>query len=331
MIRLDRIKKALAKPPRIEVVSLDVFDTLLDRLIPSTRVAQLSAEYLAARLPGANDPAAILRSRLHYKQTKEAAGKEWIVADWLSGWAKANDYDPAFVRRAGRDAELAAETISLRLTNETKETFRWLKEQELTLIAVSDMWLESEWLQALLRSFDLHFHAVFSSGSLEASKRQGTIFAPLQNRLALPASAFLHLGDNLNNDFLKPRRAGWNAAWIPQQRHRFPPRVPLKLQRGPLKPSGASEILRLLELEPMDRREDVFANRVRILGAAPNPFLYCPVAHLPRAEDRRRALHRSGRLADAQGVRHNRRPAPRQLSALLPESLPPQHRPLPPG
>ena len=258
MIQLEQIRKVLAQYPDVEVVSLDVFDTLLDRLIPSTRISQLAAEYLAARLPDTAEPGEILRSRLHYKQTKEVADEEWTVAEWLADWAGANDHDPAFVRRVGRDAELAAETIGLKLADETAKVVHWLQEQRFTLIAVSDMWLENEWLQTLLHSFGLRFDAVFSSGSTRKSKRRGTIFASIEKRLALPASAFLHLGDNFNNDLLKPRRAGWSTAWIPQQRHRFPPRIPLKLQRGPLKPSGTSEILRLLKLEPMDRREDIF-------------------------------------------------------------------------
>jgi FMN phosphatase YigB (HAD superfamily) len=258
VIRLDPIKKQLEKHPGVKAVSLDVFDTLLDRLLPSSRVSQLAAEYLAARMPYPTDPGDILRSRMAYQQARESAGQEWTVAEWLAEWANHNGHEPALVHLAGQQAELAAERSALTLADETQEAFSWLRAQNIMLIALSDMWLENDWLEELLRHFDLQFNAVFSSGSLQASKRQGTIFRLIEHRFALPLSSFLHIGDNINNDLLKPRRAGWKALWLPQKRHRFPPKVPLRLQRGPLKPSGASEILRILELEPMDKSHDIF-------------------------------------------------------------------------
>ena len=98
-----------------------MFDTLLDRLIPSDRVSQLAVQDLSARLPFDTDPGEILHSRLRYERRKESLGQEWTVSSWLDDWANTKGHDPAIVRSAGRQAELAAETISLTLTDEARE------------------------------------------------------------------------------------------------------------------------------------------------------------------------------------------------------------------
>ena len=129
--------------------------------------------------------------------------------------AKRHSLDPTILYRLSRQAELASETNCLSLAPGAVDSISMARDHGLQTIAISDMWLDQDWLKDLLEGFGLIFDAVFSSGSLGVSKRRGTIFKQIEVNLSLSAKNFIHVGDNLKADFIRPRLAGWQSIWMP--------------------------------------------------------------------------------------------------------------------
>lgn len=224
MINIEVLKSYFNQmPDSVKVLSFDVFDTLLMRILPSDRVAQLAAEYLCqwfnSEVSSKLTVSDIINSRYEYKRQMDKAyfftEAEWTLSQWLNEFAKKKSIDPVMLNSIGRKAELTAETKSLRIARDAIESLLFAKDHGLQVIAISDMWLDQDWLKELLEDFGLLFDHVFTSGSLGVSKRRGTIFKQIESRLELRANAFIHIGDNLKADFFRPRMSDWKSIWMP--------------------------------------------------------------------------------------------------------------------
>ena len=165
----------------------------------------------------------ILQSRTRYRLAHEKSGTPWLLSAWLEHWADEHGLPSPLVVSVGCHAELSAEHMGLDLADGAPGLLRHIKSGGYTVIATSDMWLDSDWLNKLLISFGLAFDSVYSSGTAKKNKRRGDIFAFIENDISQSAKAFLHIGDNVLNDVIRPRQAGWKSLWMPQKRHHFPP------------------------------------------------------------------------------------------------------------
>ncbi|MBW1800552.1 MAG: hypothetical protein JRJ85_07450 [Deltaproteobacteria bacterium] len=257
MIEINRLKKRLGhRTETLKVVSFDVFDTLLIRLVPTERVSRLSAENLSGWLHTEASlkvsPGKILRHRFAYQANAERTGlrSKWTLTEWLTDLAGRVHADDALIIKFGRRAELEAEFGCLRIARNAAESIELARRYGFLVIATSDMWLENAWLEDLLGRFDLSFDHVFSSGSLKASKRDGNLFKVIEARLGCPPESFLHVGDKWRADFLKARRAGWRAVRPPRRKHLQPKRLPPKLRKGPLARKSYEDILQTLDIPP---------------------------------------------------------------------------------
>lgn len=261
---INRFKRIINKhSDKIKVVSFDVFDTLLIRLVPSERVSRLSAQNLHRLLSekGIDDltESKIIQSRDAYiKQQKHVSlfrEKEWLLSDWLNSLAKENEMDSSLLTKLGREAELGAEEESLRLAEIACEAVDYIKERGKTAIAVSDMWLDQGWLAELLERFGLNFDGVFTSGSLGGSKKNKAMFRKIEAIYKMPGSVFLHIGNKLRADFICPGLSGWKALRAPWRYSLIRMNLPPKLRVGYMRRRSFEDIIQALEVSksPMNK------------------------------------------------------------------------------
>jgi len=256
LIRIQVLRRYLERAPSsLRVISFDVFDTLLVRMVPSERVIQIAAENLCGLLEKPALVPAVLKSRREFiknvKKTSTNGDAEWTVSQWLEELARVNGFDCEQLLELGRQAELKAEMDCLRVADEALEALSFAKQYGLRAVAISDMWLDQEWLKELLEKFGLFFDEVFSSGTLERSKSKGTIFKAVESNMNCGPEAFLHVGDNLKADVLQSRLNGWKSIWMPND---YQPRLkqvmPAKVKRTFLQQTGCREILQALHIPP---------------------------------------------------------------------------------
>lgn len=251
MLNFARLRTHIASaPPELKVVSFDIFDTLLLRIVPTERVMQLAAQKLCQALGDAAQSSKIFQSRLRFKARMDAAyafgEAEWTVTQWIDALQEEQRIETARLHDLARQAELEAETISLQRAPHVVEALAYVKARGLRPIAVSDSWLDQDWLEALLHRFGLDFSTVYSSGTVNASKRRGTIFPVIETDLSHEPGAFLHLGDNLKADCIRPYFAGWKSLWMPQATNLIPQVMPNRLKKIFVKPDNHREIIQAL-------------------------------------------------------------------------------------
>ena len=211
--------------PAVRVVSFDVFDTLLMRLVPSEQVVRIAIKNLCERyrqktfcaLPFPD----VLKHRIQFKQKMVERSyfheAEWTVSQWLKRLAADRSLSAEMLLDIGLQAEFDAEVLCLKMAAAADMALSFVRDRGLMAIAVSDTWMDQDWLERLLEAFDLHFDGVFSSGAMGMSKRKGAIFKAIEQRFGVESQAFLHIGDDLKADFLRPRLSGWRSIWMPKQ------------------------------------------------------------------------------------------------------------------
>ena len=198
------------------IVSLDVFDTLLIRLMPDRFVRGRAARLLAEKLKGVVNAQVILAHRRRFtapfEQRSRNEESEWRLTDWLADLAARHGL-PAETVPLGEDAEVEAEQTFTAPAAGTCQLLNRLRERGLTLIAVSDTWLDDHLLARLLMAHGLKLDRVFTSATAGCSKRVGGLFHAVSSTLA--GKKAVHVGDNLKSDLFRPYGAGWRGVWLP--------------------------------------------------------------------------------------------------------------------
>ncbi|MDQ1194359.1 hypothetical protein [Agrobacterium sp. SORGH_AS 787] len=225
----ERLYRRLFADPAIKVWSLDVFDTVLlrDNSSELTRFLEIGA----AMSKVANDTGytrtfkavdAFLARHMGTKATYRGSdprdgcvegslGEIHTVASrLLTGNSELTE---KFI-----EAELEYESTRLSLNETLVNAVVDFKGRGGSVILVSDMYMHAVHIKHLLKKkgVDLAlFDGVFSSADLKFSKHSGKVFPYLENELATAAAQILHIGDNLQSDFMKALEHGFAALHLP--------------------------------------------------------------------------------------------------------------------
>lgn len=203
---LERYRRAIAG---CEVVSFDVFDTLLVRSVAAPGDV---FDLVAAEVEGHPFVA-----RSEFRRLREAADAQAN----LGGVADLDDiYEELASLRvndveAYRLSEMEMERRVLGRNPLFADTFDEAKRMGKRIIVVSDMYVDSDFLKSVLaeNGFD-GIERIFVSCEMGATKRDGTLFPKALDELGIAASRVIHFGDSWKSDFLRPRAAGLKAVCI---------------------------------------------------------------------------------------------------------------------
>ena len=216
-----------------EILSLDVFDTLLLRNDKSEarrfwEIAQLSRERVSATLgqsaKSLPDEPDFLTARtdataLCYRTRQPVEGcREGYIRDILRVAASSLGLPPgadAAMLQAELDYEAANLTLNLALVDVAQE----FRARGVRTILLSDMYLGKDEIAAIIHSLDPPSSGlvddVFSSADHVLSKRSGGIFKLIEQKLAAAPEHFLHIGDAFESDVYQARKAEWGALHFP--------------------------------------------------------------------------------------------------------------------
>lgn len=205
--------------PDIDLLSLDVFDTVLGRRWPQP-AAVFEAVGHALRLP---DPSAfrVLRAECELELRRAVAFRAEVqlqdicaaVAQRLSD----RDIDPARLAAL----ELEAERRAIFAVPALLALLARARERRLRVAFVSDSYLPEFFLAEMLdaagarRSGDL----LLVSSAVGVMKSTGGLFRELIARSGLPANRIQHIGDNAASDVRQARQAGLQAMLVTPTAH----------------------------------------------------------------------------------------------------------------
>lgn len=211
MVRSDYINEILKQAANCDVVSFDVFDTLLMRPYAQPTDLFVHLEQLE-NMPGFAAERVRVEKRLH---AEKPSGVEEVRFDDI--------YAAMDKKYAGmRDKELALEAQVLYADPEALELISQLAKQNKKIVAISDMYLPGAAIAEILKSkgFDA-IEKVYCSSDFLKSKWSGNLFKIVFDDLNIHASKMLHIGDNEHADFKMARSSGACAFLWPQKKATF--------------------------------------------------------------------------------------------------------------
>ncbi len=204
----------LLTTPGLRLLSLDCFDTLLwrqtaepvDVFFDMQKSAAFKARGYTARMRALTEQQARQLQRL-----RKGRGEVALADIYRAAFADLG----ADESRALAAAELEAEKAACYAFPPVVELIRKAKQQALRVVIVSDTYFGETELRALLQSClpgDVYamIDRVFCSSDHVRGKTEG-LFRTVLERMKVPASATMHLGDNRAADLVAPRKLGMLA------------------------------------------------------------------------------------------------------------------------
>ncbi len=226
----DLARRFEARPAGIEVVSFDVFDTALRRLVERPEdLFALTACRFRRRTGSALDPDAFQRDRIAAeaaaRRTAAAAGRQEVTLAEIYAALAEMDTGYAAVATDLLRAECETERLACRADPTVHAVYRKACAAG-RVVFVSDTYLDRGFVAGLLRSCGYtHFDALFVSSSQLATKAHGSLFPQVVSALGIRPAAMLHIGDNRWSDLRQARAAGIRSIWYVPHRP-VPPAAP---------------------------------------------------------------------------------------------------------
>ena len=199
--RVDR-NQLLEAIDRCDVVSFDVFDTLIKRLVLQPQdVFEMVEEETGVK--GFAD------ARYRIQTTRPQ-----FTLDDFYGWLKESEgYDDKTAELL-RQTELRIESEVIVPRDAMIETFEYAKSRNKKIALVSDMYLDSEFIRKLLEKNGIAgYDALFLSYQFKKLKHEG-LFEELL-KFARNDETILHIGDNHYSDYTSAQKYGLDAFYVP--------------------------------------------------------------------------------------------------------------------
>lgn len=211
-----------------DVVSFDVFDTLLYRTVEppdflKRRSAQFAAQLLSRRgFPVSRDLFLYVRAeeemRLRRRGTAMGLDSECTLSDIIYQTVKSLCGSQV----AGEETqkiilyELDVECHHLRVAPGVVELLRDLRTKGKRIIVASDTYLEKDHLKYLFKhlSIDIYLDAIYASSEYGVGKYSGRLFEKFLELEMIEPKRVIHIGDNYESDVRGAIRIGMRAVYL---------------------------------------------------------------------------------------------------------------------
>lgn len=216
---------------RLDLVSFDIFDTLLHRCIePPDQLHRRLCDLLATHLGRSSDADTILQARREVEQSLRAQAIEDgqdhechhdpLIERWI--FSVAGKHDEELINWV-HEQELALEKAALSAKPGVVELLEWLRHQSIRVIAVSDMYLSHRHIMTLLAhaGLDAHLDAVYVSSEFGLAKYSGRLHARVLEEENAHPDRCVHIGDNRVSDMWAPLQLGIQGVFLNERRERI--------------------------------------------------------------------------------------------------------------
>ncbi|MGG7151230.1 glycosyltransferase [Clostridium neonatale] len=197
------------KVKEVDVVSFDIFDTLLFRIVNEPEDIFTLIEY-KLNIPNFKEIRQRDQQIASMKVEKEKHFPHADIDEIYDYIEKESnlDIDWQYVKQY----ELQMERDSLTGNKEIFEVYKLAKEFNKRVIATSDMYIKKEDIKQFLYKcgFD-YFDEIYISSDLKKTKYVGDIFDEVLKREKISPDRMLHIGDNYNSDVINANKRGIKA------------------------------------------------------------------------------------------------------------------------
>ncbi len=202
-MKLNRIKEKIDK---VEIVSFDIFDTLIKRMVkrPFDVFDLVEKKYNLTNFDKVsnftvNRIKAEKECRLNYN--KEEISFNDIYEHLLSSYT----HKQLIILK---QIEENIEKDICRFNYQIRDIFEYCVEKKKIIIITSDMYLNKKTINEILKKNNIKFHKLYLSSSIGKTKNSGNLFKFIIKDLRINPKKLIHIGDNKKSDFLMPKMLG---------------------------------------------------------------------------------------------------------------------------
>lgn len=208
---------------QVHTVSLDIFDTLLGRIDTPEQVQRSVCRKVAQQLGHTFKAEAVWQAR----QASEQALRQQAVAQGWDYECRFSELVPAWVERLLAAphpelvdfiirTELELESLALYAKPAVVPFLQWLSRTNTQVLAISDMYLDSQYLQVLLEKLELaaYFDAIYVSADRLQCKYSGKLYQLIASERSLDTARWVHIGDNPKSDYQVACAQGIQGIWL---------------------------------------------------------------------------------------------------------------------
>ncbi len=204
----------------VDLVSFDVFDTLLGRRIAPPELTKVPTAHCLKSLLAERGIVASVRSLVASRTQAELSLRQRalrqgldpecrireLILEWIAQYIPGSEATAVADRL--HDVELATEKEVTFAVAGMKQAVQRARELEKEVVFISDMYLSGSDVRSLLRhnGFDGLFDGGYVSSDALLSKGSGRLFEQVQLERRAAYNRWLHVGDNRRADVSVPRR-----------------------------------------------------------------------------------------------------------------------------
>ena len=202
-MKINKIKKMIDKA---NVVSFDIFDTLIRRMVkrPCDVFDLVEKKYNLTNFDKVSN-FKVNRIKAE-KECRLSCNNEEIVFEDIYKHFSSSYTHEQLIRL--RQIEENIEKDICRFNYQIKDIFEYCKKKKKIIIITSDMYLDEKAIKEILKKNNIKFYKLYLSSSIGKTKNSGSLFKFIIKDLGIRSKKLVHIGDNKKSDFLVPKRLG---------------------------------------------------------------------------------------------------------------------------
>lgn len=207
-----------------DVICFDIFDTLVSRSCYPDYTKKAWSIYVKDVFGLENSVHDILskRKELEYvlceKNNTKHGEKEFQYNELLKEMYKYLQIKISFKQFSSKCIELETdiEKKVQHVKPDVVEILKYCKKKNKNIICISDMYLSKDMLYDIFKyhNIDKYFNEIYVSNEIFKTKRNGTIYSYVADKLKVSTDKMLMIGDNYHSDYENAKNAGCSSFWI---------------------------------------------------------------------------------------------------------------------
>lgn len=197
---IKRVKKCI---DRADIVSFDIYDTLIYRMVSPEVVFQLVQDNYNNIENNKICDFVNIRKDVEKELRKENCHKEVTfnqIYDRLKN--KLSNYNVDLLK----EIELEIEFECTYFNNKIYGIYEYCKKKSKKIIITSDMYMSLEFIQKVLKKNNIEYSEIYLSSNIGVKKSDGRLFNYINKKNA--RKKIIHFGDNIKSDYLVPKFYG---------------------------------------------------------------------------------------------------------------------------
>lgn len=196
------LKKIYKKIDNVDIVSFDIFDTLLVRLTRNPKEVFNILEKDFEKKFGYKKNVMIDRINAESLARSKSHNEEILFDDVYIEMRKYKNVEIEWLKVR----ELELEKSLLKVNPRIKPIYDYCRLKGKRIIIESDMYISRDYIEKVLHENGLKYDKLYLSSELNKTKRSGTMFEYMIEKEGVTPQKILHIGDSIKSDYLMAKK-----------------------------------------------------------------------------------------------------------------------------